>query len=76
MDNYCAFIKHELVLMWCAVHQQLEADRKLAAQKLKKLDDNQVRLEATISKLTNDHNKEVKQLKKERDDGETKAKSS
>ena len=62
--------------MWCAVHQQLEPERKLAKQKLKESEDNRVRLEATISKLTNDHNEEVKRLKKERDDVEAKAKSS
>ena len=59
--------------MWCAVHQQSETERKVAERKLKESEDNRVRLEAAISKLTNDHNEEVERLKKERDDGETKA---
>ena len=59
-----------------AVHHQLEAEHKLLEQKLKATEDNQVKLDAQISKLTNDHNEEVKRLKKERDDVEAKANSS
>ena len=59
-----------------AEHRQLEAERKLLERKLKDSEDNRVKLEAQISKLTNDRNDEVKRLKKERDDVEAKAKSS
>ena len=59
-----------------AVHHQLEAEHKLLEQKLKATEDSRVKLDAQISKLTNDHNEEVKLLKKERDDIEAKANSS
>ena len=62
--------------MVSAVHRQCEAKHKVLEQKLKDAEDNRVKLEARISKLTNDHNEEVKRLKKERDDFEAKAKSS
>ena len=62
--------------MVSAVHHRAEAERKLLEQKLKDSEDNRVKLEAQISKMTNDHIKEVERLKKERDDVEANAKSS
>ena len=62
--------------MVAAVLHQLEAEHKLLEQKLKDTEDNRVKLEANMAKLTNDHNEEVKRLKKERDDVEAKAESS
>ena len=61
--------------MVSVVHYQVEAERKLLEQKLKDAEGNRVKLEAQISKLINDHNEDVKRLKKERDDVEEKATS-
>ena len=54
----------------------MDAENKLLEQKLKEAEDNPVKREAEISKLTKDHDEEVKRLKKERDDVEAKANSS